>query len=302
MSQELINLIRSRSKPLEPLPTGVACRLEPPGSQIKAVLFDVYGTLFISGSGDISLAAEQDAEHEMRAALSRAGLQLLSDDYGFHEAFLARVRGNREAMQRDGVMHPEVDIREVWREFLNEQRERGLLAGMPDESGTVRLAIDFECAVNPVWPMPGAVATLSRLRDQGLQMGLVSNAQFFTPLLFEALMGQTAYGLGIRSDLCAWSYQFQRGKPEPGLFTEPLGRLGVEGIRPDEVLVVGNDMLNDIHPAAGCGTATALFAGDRRSLRLRLDDARCQGLVPSITIACLSELTGWICPGQECRC
>ncbi len=48
---------------LTPLPTS----LEPGGAlteKIKCVLFDIYGTLFISGSGDISLADKKSPEIE----------------------------------------------------------------------------------------------------------------------------------------------------------------------------------------------------------------------------------------------
>jgi len=38
---------------------------------------------------------------------------------------------------------------------------------------------------------------------------------------------------------------------------------------PHQVLYVGNDMKSDIIPAKKCGFKTALFAGDKRSLRTR---------------------------------
>jgi putative hydrolase of the HAD superfamily len=47
---------------------------------------------------------------------------------------------------------------------------------------------------------------------------------------------------------------------------------------------VGNDIFNDILPAAAEGFQTALFAGDRRSLRLRSEDARCAGVQPDLVI------------------
>jgi putative hydrolase of the HAD superfamily len=53
---------------------------------------------------------------------------------------------------------------------------------------------------------------------------------------------------------------------------------------------VGNDMLKDIWPAARLGCKTALFAGDRRSLRLREDDERCRELEPDLVVDDLSQL------------
>jgi len=65
---------------------------------------------------------------------------------------------------------------------------------------------------------------------------------------------------------------------------------GAHGINPQQPLYVGNDMLKDIWPAARLGCKTALFAGDRRSLRLREDDERCRELEPDLVVDDLSQL------------
>jgi putative hydrolase of the HAD superfamily len=61
-------------------------------------------------------------------------------------------------------------------------------------------------------------------------------------------------------------------------------------IAPAKVVYVGNDMLNDIMPAKHAGFQTALFAGDKRSLRLRQDDSRCNGIIPDLVFTHLMEL------------
>ncbi|MDZ7774545.1 MAG: HAD hydrolase-like protein [Bacteroidales bacterium] len=43
------------------------------------------------------------------------------------------------------------------------------------------------------------------------------------------------------------------------------------GLEPQEALFIGNDMLNDVYAANKAGFKTALFAGDKRSLRWRKD-------------------------------
>ena len=48
-------------------------------------------------------------------------------------------------------------------------------------------------------------------------------------------------------------------------------------------------MLNDILPARSAGFQTALFAGDRRSLRLRRDDPRCTNLKPDMILTDLFQ-------------
>ena len=53
-------------------------------------------------------------------------------------------------------------------------------------------------------------------------------------------------------------------------------------------------MRNDIYPAHAIGFQTALFAGDRRSLRLRADDARCADLKPDLVLTDLEQLIQYI--------
>jgi len=53
-------------------------------------------------------------------------------------------------------------------------------------------------------------------------------------------------------------------------------------------------MLNDILPAQRIGFKTALFAGDKRSLRLRPDDARCEDIVPDIIVTDLLQLVEYL--------
>ena len=50
-------------------------------------------------------------------------------------------------------------------------------------------------------------------------------------------------------------------------------------------------MLNDIMPAQQLGMRTALFAGDARSLRLRLEDPRVEGVRPDVVLTELIHLS-----------
>ena len=72
---EIRRLFRSHAEPLAPEPVDVSPSVSPvPG--IRAVIFDVYGTLFISGSGDIGVAKDT-ADHELfYRALAEAGVDV----------------------------------------------------------------------------------------------------------------------------------------------------------------------------------------------------------------------------------
>jgi putative hydrolase of the HAD superfamily len=286
-SPALIDHLRAHSNPLEPIPTGDAVQVGlKPG--IRAVVFDIYGTLFISGSGDISLAKNEDRSNSLTAALETAGFSVRDPEAPWSEAFMSTLEAFREERGRAGIRYPEVRIEEVWKRFTAEAVEKGWLAG----TGSVELAIvDHECRVNPCWPMPGLSIILARIGLAGLHLGIVSNAQFYTPLLFPALLDAELETCGFNPDFCVWSYVEREGKPSTGLYLKLRERLEAARIAAEEVLYIGNDLRNDIWPAAAAGFHTCLFAGDQRSLRWRKDDPDCQSVQPDYIITDLLQLS-----------
>ena len=84
--RELILLIRELSAPLEPIPPGAGAA---PGrlAGVRAVIFDVYGTLFVSGSGDIDASGASPAA--LDDALAGAGGRDLNPVAAGEQAFLA---------------------------------------------------------------------------------------------------------------------------------------------------------------------------------------------------------------------
>jgi putative hydrolase of the HAD superfamily len=252
----------------------------PPLRGVRAVIFDIYGTLFVSTAGDIGSAAGSPLE----AGRSPESLETLAGEYG---CSAAELRGYfRDAVlerhARGQTAYPELRVEELWGQFL--------LQRSGQESGARELALRYELAVNPAYPMPAAAETLALLRSRGLTLGLISNAQFFTPLLFEAFFGAPPETLGFDHGLLTYSFELGEAKPSPALFAPAKKRLEALGLRPENALYVGNDMFNDIAAASQAGFKTALFAGDRRSLRLREGDPRVRGILPDRVVQGLGDV------------
>ncbi|NDV61811.1 HAD family hydrolase [Puniceicoccales bacterium CK1056] len=285
-NHQLIDHIRAHSSPLDPVETGEP-KLVSKVPGLKAVVFDVYGTLFISASGDISLAENEDRSPAIMAALETAGYEVLDREAPWSANFMGTLQRFRRDRAKAGIDYPEVHIEEVWQDLIEESKNAGFLAG----SGDVQLAIvDHECRVNPCWPMPNLEETLSRLTREGLHLGIVSNAQFYTPLLFPALISKPHTEYAFDSKHCVWSWMEREGKPSTGLYQRLKQVLEVDGISPHDTLYVGNDLRNDIWPAKALGFQTVLFAGDKRSLRWRTDDPDCRSVRPDFVITDLSQL------------
>jgi putative hydrolase of the HAD superfamily len=93
-------------------------------------------------------------------------------------------------------------------------------------------------------------ALLEALRERGLKLGLVSNA-FDPPELLHRDLEKL--GVAQRLDTAVFSSEVGRRKPDPKIFAEACGRLGVE---PASVLFVGDTVATDIAGAAALGMRT----------------------------------------------
>ncbi len=270
--------LRSQLRLLVPLPTGLvpSGRIHGP---IRAILFDIYGTLFVSGSGDIGVAENQFRQSDALDAL-RARCRIPWSSAQMARKLFAAIRHAHTQKKALGVDHPEVKIDHIWQGIL----------GWSRMARVRRLAEAYEYIVNPTYPMPGLDQVLRTLRGRGILMGVISNAQFFTPQLFTTFLGATPEQLGFAADLSLYSFRFGCAKPSMMLFDHAVKRLQKWQVSPESVLYVGNDMRNDIRPASQAGFQTALFAGDRRSLRQHNDDPALRGMFPDLLITDLRQL------------
>lgn len=339
-SESLVSIIRDLSSPLEPIPVGelpswtasrkVSVRssgfvetgesvepIEPvksvesqlENSKISAVLFDVYGTLFVSGSGDIGTAEDIKSSEILGKLILDAAFKLkllkvsVSGSVGMYakKLLFEVIKKTHLKLKSSGLKYPEVDIRSVWKEVISELASLNVI-GFPSGKRDIKwtenyneiideLAVRYECSVNPVWPMPGSRELINFLKEKDVRIGIISNAQFYTPLIFKALFGSTPEELGFSEKLLFFSYAFGEAKPSALIFQSAVSRLEKSfNIPSNFVLYIGNDMLNDIKPAKEAGFKTALFAGDERSLRLRANDPKCRGIRPELVIKSLSEI------------
>jgi putative hydrolase of the HAD superfamily len=274
----LANLIKRRLSPLSPLPT----RLTKSGhchSSIKAVLFDIYGTLLISASGGVNKdGGNRVNSNQMTQLLNRYKIhttpQKLRED--LKSAILAR----HGQIKAKGIAYPEVVIESIWE----------LLLGWHDKERIKQFALEYEMTINPIWPMPHLWTVLKRLSEKNIRLGIISNAQFYTSLLIEALADVPFENLGFDPDLIFFSYQYGQAKPSSYLFEKAAHHLCLKGIPAKNTFYLGNDMINDILPAGKVGFQTGLFAGDTRSLRLHEDDPDCHDKTADLIITDLIQL------------
>ena len=210
---------------------------------IKALLFDLYGTL-------IDIETDEGMEEIYR------GIAQFHTNHGVHlHRWEVRDRYYRIMhQQRDqsGEEHPEIIVEDIWDALLKEQ-------GMRPASARFRLTTILAQLYRGIsrkrlGPYPGVKETLDILRGSH-RLALVSDAQpcFARPEI-------RAVGLEGYFDPVVISAEYGFRKPDPRLFQAAL-----EGLRLNtrEVIFVGNDMHRDIFGASRLGIKTIFFASNQ---------------------------------------
>ncbi|MFV0593075.1 MAG: HAD family hydrolase [Draconibacterium sp.] len=282
---------------LQPIPTELNTKLSlDHPTPVKAVIFDIYGTLLISASGDIEEASLN--HNNLREAMQTGGFNLSGCTPGVYSFLLEqlqlKIKQQHNELREKGHPYPDVDILRVWQEMFAEAQKKGLIKLSGNESYYDTIFV-FELLSNKVYPMPGMKEILLAIREKGIPLGIVSNAQFYTPIIMNYfLTGEFLTRREIEyfnPDLSVFSFEELRAKPDTALFQKFIPILKSNyGIQAHEALFVGNDMLKDIYTAGKSGLRTALFAGDKRSLRLREADERTQNIQADFILNDLSQL------------
>jgi len=280
-------LMDKHCRELKPLKTEIIEKT-PPLNGLKAVLFDIYGTLLISGAGDISHGSQIKSEN--------TGAGKLNDLCRFYKLNLSaaaleeRLKTEIKSAQkkittRQNILVPEIQIEKVWGKIID-------ISTHPEINSfkkLKKLALEYELIVNPVWPMPQAQTVIKKI-NADYKTGIISNAQFFTPYILEYFFNEPLKQTGFSKSLIFYSYRYYTAKPAALMFQKAAAALAKCGITTAQTLYVGNDRLNDIAAAAENGFKTCLFAGDRRSLRQRKQNARARAAVPDTVITNLRSL------------
>ena len=142
-------------KPLDTIPTGASISYTKENN-IKAVIFDIYGTLIISASGDV-MQAEYSADMYYDACVA-SGIEVVTDKKDdliyMHDIYELMVKVHKERSRKRGIPFPEVDIEKVWVDVLADADQLGLIRLKKDADLRTFIFV-FELKSKKVWPMQG---------------------------------------------------------------------------------------------------------------------------------------------------
>uniref|UniRef100_A0A7C4QX47 HAD family hydrolase n=1 Tax=Schlesneria paludicola TaxID=360056 RepID=A0A7C4QX47_9PLAN len=271
---------------------------------IRAVAWDIYGTLLRISDGELLFVHPQAMrmevaldktiqEFNMWHSMSRKPgapweymLQLYQRTYDE-----LRLAGSG----RKGDL-TEVDAAQLWRRILGklEQKEYQYdeaFYGDLDEL-SAKIAYFFHASLQGCEAEAGALEVLLSLFHQGLPQGVIADGQCFTLLqLLRGLLAQGTLPAGSRlflPELMTLSYQEGIRKPSKSLYLKAAERFESRGVSPGEVLYVSARLRDDLAVAKSVGFRTALYAGDKVSLRASAADLKDPAVKPD---RLMTELT-----------
>jgi putative hydrolase of the HAD superfamily len=219
-----IEELLSSLKELRPIETDLAPKYNR-DTDIKAVVFDIYGTLLVSSSGDIDQAVI--SENHLKVALDASNISIIDKrnnalEHILHD-FEYTIKICHNEARKNNVPYPEIDILSIWEIVLLHARRKKLIQFNGDANIMLMTCI-FEFLSNKVYPMPAMQQTILELYKREYPLGIVSNAQFYTPVVMNYFLNKT---VGLNEDilhfdpeLTVYSYRLGIGKPDTGLFRD----------------------------------------------------------------------------------
>ena len=203
---------------------------------LDAVLFDAFGTLFapVSAGSPVAHLCRLMASDGVRVPPERAERAIIAEVALYRTKF-PLVRSEEE------LRHLEYEASDI---VLSELA----LADFPRDRMRQHLLDLFALTV-----FPDVEPALSRLRQRGLALGVVSN--------YNALLSNHLADLGLAEwfGVIVNSADYGKQKPYPGIFHEATKQLG---LTPDRVLYVGDDVDNDYYGAQQAGLHAVLLNRD----------------------------------------
>jgi len=252
---------------------------------IRAVIFDVYGTLVDYRKGEFGdrEATERSLLAAFGALIERFGVRehLLQMDAAaepsrtLSDVYQGLIALDHQRSRRRDIETPEVRIDRVWGLILMMLKRHGFqpsalgLGEDPDVARCMAYFYNFHALGRGFYP--GVVDALARLRGAGVALGILSNAQFYTPIDLTLFARDQSDGRCddylelFDSDLVFYSYEYRVSKPGRLLFEKLYNALYELQILPSQTVFVGNSLAADIEPARSAGMKTAFYCGDRRS-------------------------------------
>ncbi|HTU18452.1 MAG TPA: HAD family hydrolase [Gemmataceae bacterium] len=274
-------------------------------SQVRAVLWNVYGTLLRIAGGEMWFEHPQEfvmnvaldktiQEYKMWSSMSRKPGQ--PADY--MKQLYTSVLTEHRAVPGGTEKYPEVGSDRVWEALIKKLFQKdykfdaGFFGSLNEFSRKV--AYFFHASLQGTTCYDGAAQALRHVAKKGLKQGLLADGQCFTRVQLQRGLAAQERDIVLDKlldkDLVFLSHEIRGRKPSERLFRHAITALNQQGIAPNQVLHIGTSIPRDLAPARRLGMRTALFAGDRTSLQATAEQLKEPASRPDVLLTELSQI------------
>jgi FMN phosphatase YigB (HAD superfamily) len=306
--QQYATYLDSRDLPWPAVPEIERPKARPhlvPMPEIRAVLWNIYGTLLAISGGELYF--EHPVKFIMDVALDKTIQEFkmwgsMSRKPGQPADYLRQIYKNLLDEQRTvpagAEKHPEISAERLWEGFIKRLMQKdyhfdaGFYGSLNEFSRKV--AYFFHASLQGTVCYPGAAHALRQVKEAGLAQGLLADAQCFTLVQLQRGLTQqdatTKLDELIDPELRACSHELRGRKPSERLFRHLLTALAERDIVPGQVLHIGSRAALDIAPARRLGMKTGLFAGDKASLQATREQLKESATRPDVLLTELGQI------------
>ena len=297
--------------PMPPTPQPVKAKPHiAPMPGIRLVSWNIYGTLLSVATGNLVFHHPQKLimevafdktvkEFKMWGSMSRKPGQPSEYMGQLYERALDQLR----LAPSHGEKFPEILAEKIWEDIVKKlqqkdyQYDASFFGPLPEY--VKKIALFFHASMQGTVLYPGAAEALRHIVSCGVKSGFVADAQCFTlAQLGRALAKENAGSLDELFERSQRLLSCEQGgkKPSERLFKQGLAAANKLGIEPGAILHIGSRIIEDIAPAKKWGMRTALFAGDKESLKATPEQLKDAATRPDLLLTDLSQLIDVIGP------
>lgn len=248
---------------------------------IRAVLWDIYGTLLRTPDDSFTLFPEP--EIRLQVALDKTIHEFNMWNHMYRKPgppWQSMIHQYRDYIDRATMVAPkhrgdftEINLVAIWRSIVARLFDKEFVYDtdtLGDEAQlSEKVAYFFHSSLQALEGRANAGSLMTQLREAGIQQGALADGQQFT-LLQVARKTLTDDHPPLRTllspSLNTLSSQYGVRKPSKSLFDIAIERLDESGISPEDTLHVSSRLTDSLVPAKAAGMKTALLAVEKTGL------------------------------------
>lgn len=269
--------------PQVPAPTPVKAKPSiDPLPEVRAVLWDIYGTLLRIPDPGFTLFPQQDIRLQVALDKTIHEFNMWNSMYRQPgppwQSMIKQYRDYSSRLEQVACKYAhdvtDINLVSVWRAIIDRLHDKEysyeIATYGDDDQLAEKVALFFHRCLQAMEARPGVASMLNLLHSQGIRMGLFSDGQSFSraeirnALRRQAEIPEMEQLFPVGQSLI--SYQMGVRKPSPTLYRQIAGQFLSRGIEPEQILHVSTRVETDLAEARAVGMKTALLAEEKSGL------------------------------------